>query len=275
MDTAIAYAARGWAIFPCAWQGQRRKQPMTRHGLLDATLDLPTISDWWSRWPEALIATPTGLGFVVLDIDEQHGGFETMAAIGFTTAPLTPTVLTPSGGVHLYFAAPARPIRNTCGAAGRGIGDGVDWRGVGGYIVLPSPGSGYQWHLAFDSAPLAAVPAKLLPREPAYSAVSALSATTGLSRYAEAALDDACRKIMAAPDGEQEITLNTEVFSIGTLAGAGGIPADFALEVLIWAACQMADYDPRRPWRAEEIEAKVERAFTDGLNKPRKIATYG
>ena len=38
---------------------------------------------------------------------------------------------------------------------------------------------------------------------------------------------------------------------------------------LIWAARQIPDYDHRHPWRAAEIETKVNRAFTDGMRQPR------
>ena len=64
--------------------------------------------------------------------------------------------------------------------------------------------------------------------------------------------------------------MNGEAFSIGTLAGAGGISADFALKVMIWAARQMRDHDPRRPWRLGEIEHKINRAFNDGMRRPRE-----
>jgi hypothetical protein len=93
---------------------------------------------------------------------------------------------------------------------------------------------------------------------------------TGLSPYAEAALDKACRNIITAAAGEQERTLNAEAFAIGTLAGAGAIPADFARRALVWAACQIRNYDPRRPWRPAEIVHKVERAFAAGMRRPRE-----
>ncbi|MGD9615134.1 MAG: hypothetical protein AB7H90_05985 [Alphaproteobacteria bacterium] len=94
----------------------------------------------------------------------------------------------------------------------------------------------------------------------------------GLSPYAEAALDNAARRIMAAPNGEQETTLNSEAFAIGTLAGAGAIPAHFAREVLAWAARQMPFYDPHRPWSQRELDTKVERAFAAGMRRPRAVA---
>jgi hypothetical protein len=49
------------------------------------------------------------------------------------------------------------------------------------------------------------------------------------------------------------------------LAGAGGIPADLALRALVWAAGRLVSYDPARPWRSHQLEAKVQRAFDAGL----------
>ena len=71
---AADYAARGWAVFPCHWHGDRRKQPLTDHGLRDATTDLALLDAWWSRWPDALIGAPTGvnMGAVVLDVDVKR-----------------------------------------------------------------------------------------------------------------------------------------------------------------------------------------------------------
>jgi hypothetical protein len=87
--------------------------------------------------------------------------------------------------------------------------------------------------------------------------------------YAAAALANACQRIRNAPAGQQEMTLNSECFSIGTLAGADGIPADIALNWLLKAAHDMPDYDPRHRWRSREIERKVLHSFADGLRRPR------
>src|SRR5207244_298082 len=99
-------------------------------------------------WPNALIGFATGHDRVVLDIDvrEDKNGFNTLAGFGFTDLPQTPTVRTPSGGYHLHFALPSGgAFANTQGTLGRGIGVGLDWRGIGGYAVLPAPDSGYSW----------------------------------------------------------------------------------------------------------------------------------
>jgi hypothetical protein len=92
-----------------------------------------------------------------------------------------------------------------------------------------------------------------------------------LSPYAEAALNSACRAIVTASAGTQETTINGECFAIGTLAGAGGVPESFARSALRAAASRIKDHDPRRPWRARELERKVDQAFCDGLSHPREV----
>ncbi len=269
----------GWPRFPCNPEpGPAHKRPLTEHGFHDASTDPAIIAAWQRRWPGALIGVPTGaaIGAVVLDIDVKRpeaNGYDTLDDLGFAILPDTPMVHTASGGLHLYFRRPAAGLRNTGGARGRGIGPGLDWRGDGGYVIVPSPGSGYSWdpHWNLDTVPLTEVPAALLPREvEREAAAEPVKPETGLSRYAEAALDSACRKIITAPAGEQEATINGEAFAIGTLAGADAIPASFARRALEWAARQIPNHDPRRPWLGREIEAKVARAFAEGQRQPRE-----
>jgi putative DNA primase/helicase len=278
LGTALSCALeRGWRIFPCQWRGKGRKTPLTPRGCLDASNDPDHIIEWWTRWPDALIGLATGTpsGVVVLDVDVKHppiNGFETLDELGFAILPDGPMAHTESGGLHLYFDSGPHDIRNTQGATGRGIGRGLDWRGTGGYVIVPSPKSGYWWdpHQNFDTVPLAPVPNGLFPREPERRQAKPIEPTSGLSPYAEAALDRACRAILAAPAGEQEITLTRECFSLGTLAGSGGIPQELALMALHDSAQRILNYDPRRPWRAGELNGKVRRAFNDGLQRPRQ-----
>ncbi len=279
LDAALAFATRGWRVFPCIARGPRRKHPLTPNGFHDASIEATVIAGWWCRWPDALIGVATGArsGFVVLDIDVKHdraNGFDTLDALGVAILPDTPLAHTPSGGAHVYFAVPdCVEIRNTAGERGAGIGPGLDWRGEGGYAIAPSLGSGYSWDPIWnlDTVALAPVPEVLLPRQAERVTLARpVKPTVGLAPYGDAALDSACRRIIDAPAGEQELTVNFECFAIGTLAGAGRIPADFARRVLIWAARRMPDHDPRRPWRPAEIEAKVIRAFDDGMRRPRK-----
>ena len=280
-ETALSYAARGWLVFPCHPDpGPDHKRPYSKNGFHDASADPSVITEWWSRWPQALIGVPTGeaIGAVVLDIDVKRpeaNGYDTLDDLGFGILPDTPMVHTTSGGLHCYFKIPPGGLRNTNGKRGRGIGPGLDWRGTGGYVIVPSPDSGYSWdpHQNFDTVKLAEVPSGLLPREPERVApAKPVRPEVGIGPYAEKAILTACQRIEKAPPGEQEATLNGESFSIGTLAGAGAIPADFARRALIYAACRMPSYDRRRPWIGSELERKVDRAFRDGMRQPRSAA---
>jgi Bifunctional DNA primase/polymerase, N-terminal len=276
LDAALEYRRRGWSIFPRAWSGEQRKRPLTEHGFYDATLDETQIRQWWSAYPLALVGVPTGResGLVALDVDIKNGvnGFDTLADLGRSILPDTPMVHTASGGLHLHFDPQGREFRNSVGK----LGPGLDVRGDGGCITVPSPGSGYWWDpLHGIDEPLAPAPDWLTPAEIVRKPLSKtmMRPIAGLSPYGEAALKSACQKIIKAPVREQEKTLHIECFSIGTLAGARGIPEEFARSELQYAASQIYNYDPRRPWRASDIIRKVNHSFVIGLSHPRGRAS--
>jgi len=152
---ALALARRDIAVLPCG----DNKAPLTPHGFKDASTDPDLITTWWSRWPDALIGVPTGIKFVVLDIDcGKH--VEAAEWYGEANLPLTRTHITRSDGRHLLFQPDDR-FRCT----GSKICRGVDTRGIGGYIVW-WPGCGFE--VLHDDA-LAPVPEfiiRALEREP-------------------------------------------------------------------------------------------------------------
>jgi Bifunctional DNA primase/polymerase, N-terminal len=216
---------------------------------------------------------PTGQRVVVLDIDVKDpasNGFDSLEDLCHAILPSTPMVHTASGGLHVHFAAGARELRCSAGL----LGPGLDVRGDGGYVIIPSPGSGYRWdpQWNFKTVALAPAPIWLWPvRPPRPMAPPPPGPRVGLSPYGEAAIEDACDTIVGALAGEQERTLNAECYSIGTLAGAGLVPASLALRTLLRAANAMPDHDPRWPWRPEEIDLKVRRAFNAGMAHPREV----
>ncbi len=130
---ALAYAARGWPVFPCQ-AGQ--KIPATAHGHLDATTDEQRITGWFHRHPDWNLAIATGApGPDVLDVD-QHGpagnGYTALARLakaGLLDGAAA-YVRTPSGGLHAYFTGTAQ--RN-----GHLPAHHLDFRSRGGYILAP------------------------------------------------------------------------------------------------------------------------------------------
>jgi hypothetical protein len=268
LEAALAYTV---PVFPCS----QSRRPRTPRGFYDATTDPAVVTAWWNQWPAALIGMRTGRasGRYVLDIDVKkpgENGFDSLEDLGYQPLPATPMAHTQTGGVHVYFRS-ERELRNSTGD----LAPGLDVRGDGGYVILPSPGSGYAWDPIwnFDTIGMAPAPDWLWPVKPARQPLPAgpIKPVSGLSPYGTAAIERACDAIAKAPHGQQERTLNAECFSIGTAVGAGIIPHDIALQALLRAAAAMPDYDPRLPWRYEEIDHKVRRAFAAGCANPREV----
>ena len=130
---ALAYARRGWPVFPCR---PGEKIPATRHGFHDATTDEQQITDWFARHPGRNLAIATGTpGPDVLDVNQHGPDGNGFAALGrLTQAGLltgaTAYVRTPSGGLHAYFTGSDQHN-------GRLPGDHLDFRSQGGYILAP------------------------------------------------------------------------------------------------------------------------------------------
>ena len=161
---ARGYARRGWAVFPlhtvedgrcscgkpsCGSPGKHPLADLAPHGVLDATTDPMAVAQWWALFPDASIgvATGTSSGVVVLDVDDDAGGWDSLDRLQDRHGELTTwAAATGGGGVHLYFHAPAGvSVRSSASA----VAPGIDVRGDGGYVVAPpSPhasGEAYRW----------------------------------------------------------------------------------------------------------------------------------
>ena len=164
---AAAYAAKGWAVFPCQPRG---KEPATAHGHREATTDECQIREWWAHLPNANIGLACGAsGLAVIDVDvhpdRNTDGWPAWRALCQQHGLVTHTVqaVTSNGGRHFLYAVP--PGMKVQGANGK-LGPGLDLKANGGYIlVAPSvhpSGATYQWApgLGPDEVPLAPLPTR-------------------------------------------------------------------------------------------------------------------
>lgn len=126
---ALRYASWGWPVFPCR---PGLKRPATEHGLKEATTNPEQIKDWWWRWPHANIGVATGYAFDAIDVDP--GGIEWWRRHGHEHGPLPDIhgkVSTPRiAGMHLY-------VKPTGMGNKAGLAPGIDYRGAGGYVLVP------------------------------------------------------------------------------------------------------------------------------------------
>lgn len=135
-DAAMALASAGVPVFPCV---PLQKNPLTEHGFHDASTNASVVAEWWRRWPHANVAMPTGFdsGVDVVDIDvhASGSGFDALQQARSAGLLGTPAwvVSTPSGGMHACFLRTGSVEQRSWQVPGRH----VDFRGDGGYVVLP------------------------------------------------------------------------------------------------------------------------------------------
>ena len=153
LDAAMAYAAKGYQVFPVR-AGEKR--PGTANGFHDGTTDPDQIQAWFGNNPQN-IGIPTG-GMLVVDVDPE--GIAWLEEDPDRRASLTeaPWARTPRGGHHLWFRQPeGMTLRNSVSR----LAPGVDTRANGGYVVVaPSCiGDGqYTWVEGHELPPIDQLP---------------------------------------------------------------------------------------------------------------------
>jgi hypothetical protein len=288
LEIALDYATRfGLPVFPVALirqpNGKIEKRPLTPHGLKDATRDLSTIEMMWRATPGAAIGMPTGTpsGINVLDVDckdPKAYGPDTLADLGIPFLPVVPISHTISCGFHLLFGPnPEVDLRNSAGTSGLGLG--LDFRGSGGFIVLPSgtvairngtnyeTSEGYWWdpHHNLDTAPLIPAPAWLGHRtKKTTSAPSSRHRHDGRRFDPVRVLDEACANIRTAGPGDKYRTVRREPFIVGCL-----VRDRFLDERTAWHALKGAIAGlERHAANVAHMWKAAEGAFAEGLAAP-------
>jgi hypothetical protein len=202
-DAALAWAARGFRVFPLQPNGRRP----THEGWHEwASNDPATVAGWWNGSPDANIGVLT-TGLLVADLDCKEGrrGLDTWMSLhgGFDTL----TVRTPSGGLHLYYSG--AEVANSQGEHG-GLGPGLDVRGHHGYVIAPgSVVDGRAYRIEIDR-PMAPAPRSIvaLCRPPGFRAENASVALVAADNPQAIALaTDAIARFPAAAQGEQSIAV--------------------------------------------------------------------
>jgi hypothetical protein len=279
--SALAAADLGWCVFPCA---PGAKRPALRENWQDlATTDTDRIRSWWARQPFNIGIACGPSGLVVIDLDVAHDGragldgpvsgadaLERLSrAHGQRYPGGTYTVDTPSGGTHLYFTAPATPVRNSAGR----LGPLIDVRADGGYVVGDGSRIGGRAYTARGGVLPLALPlpdwiARLLTEEPALPETArplpVLDRAQGRA-YALAAFREETRRVAQAPVGTRNDTLNRAAFSLGQLVAAGLIPP---LPVMTG----LADAAARAGLPEDEARRTIRSGMAAGARKPRPSA---
>jgi putative DNA primase/helicase len=268
-DVALALARQGLPVFPC----DVSKRPLVRW-TETATAEPEAVAELWRRHPAALVGLPCGAasGLFVLDADVDRAtgeriGEQSLAALGLghlLTDARQPRVRTPSGGLHLLFAHPGPGFKNSVGR----LGPGLDVRTEGGYVVAAGstgPAGTYRAETPIDWRNLPPLPDALRqalaaperPEEPPRFAGNGASHGWG-----QAALAGELARLLAAPVGQRNATLNRCAFRLGQAAAAGTLDAA-EVQARLRAAALGIGLEPA------EVDATLASGWKAGLAAPR------
>ena len=137
LETALNISSLGFPVFPC---NLKNKRPLTDHGFKDASEDSQKIKEWWTEYPDALIAMPTGTPsrYSVIDLDPIDGR---IAELPDGIAPSNLCLDTRRNGKHHYY----KHVDGVKNSASK-VSKGVDIRGEGGYVILWNPAEFLEFH---------------------------------------------------------------------------------------------------------------------------------
>ncbi|MEU3221212.1 bifunctional DNA primase/polymerase [Streptomyces sp. NPDC006971] len=263
LGVAMTWVRRGFPVIPCSRTDKGAMVPGFGKGATADQLapfaDPDQVSRWWSsgRFARAHVGLLTGRGgadgrgLVVVDLDMPKpdaepltgrwagcaGGTDVLELLMREAGaewPDTYTVLTPSGGMHLYYLQPVDGDLIGC-ATGDGpraphIGPLVDVRGIGGYVIAAGSYSAAQgrpytrvsdpgllpqplppWLLAL-LRPAVAPPAEHRP-----APVHQLPTGDRAERYAIAALNGETDKVSGAGAGQYWRLITASTFRLAEL----------------------------------------------------------
>ena len=279
--SAQRYATLGWPVLPvhsssrgvCSCGagdcGSPGKHPVTARGVHDASVGPAQLRRWWQRYPDANVAVATGgaTRLLVVDVDRTTGGAASWIRLVRGHAPIqTLTAVTGGGGRHFYYRLPGGL---TLGNSVARLGEGIDTRSDGGYVIAPPSrhpsGQPYRWlhRDRIETAPdwlTAALAAPEVQRSAAPVDVA------HLDRWVQAALDQEAQRVADAPVGTRNATLNRAAYKLGQLAGAGMI-SDDCVRTHLGASATRAGLQQR------EIERTITSGLTAGRATPRRPRT--
>lgn len=289
LKAALEYRAKGLSVFPVRPRGKTPLVPWKDFQSRIATEE--EIIAWWTKHPTANIGIATGKvsdAFVV-DLDKYDPEYsEETSLLYFSDSQTVPTVLTPRLGIHLYFSDPDNPDI-TIGT--RNI-PGIDFRGTGGFVVVPPSigenGKPYKWlnGLTFDRSMLVPPPEEYIKKissgngnalhASAFKGASIINNNKVHYKGGVVGGDfsesrEPCRQHV--DNGQvtvykclQEGTRNADIFTIANALAKGGLPIEFAQEVI-----KIIAKNTKPPYPENEAFKSLQSAYSRKESRDRNV----
>jgi hypothetical protein len=278
-------------VFPLA---RGKKTPGVGDWENAASADPAFVASSWPSWSigYGIVAGRSGLFLVDCDVPKPdtpppptpdlrngHDALIRLAKQAGEVLPETFSVVTPSGGLHLYFLAPPDvELRNTAyGNGDTALTWCVDTRGGGGYIIGPGTTADGQQYRTVCRVPPVPLPGWILrtlmerraaSQERVARRTSAPAADTSSgdgsvgAEWVAGALRGELERIAAHPgtQGGRNQLLNSVAYTLGRLVGAGLLDHQAVADDLL---------DATRPWwglgKPAFGQIEAERTIASGL----------
>jgi hypothetical protein len=248
LRAALDAAARGWPVHPLrpgskapalhgATRCPRTGECADGHRTFEqrATLDPDRIRAAWTARPYNVGIATGPAGLLVVDLDtlkpkdgkDTPDGVSSFAALcerAGQPAPATRTIRTPSGGRHLYFAAPpGTRLGSTKGT----LAPKIDTRGWGGNLVAPGSITAAGPYTVLDDRPPAPLPTWLhtaltTPRTPTPVPFRPIPVRDA-SRLAAIVLERETSAVAASSEGGRNAELLRAVRAVGRFVAWGDL----------------------------------------------------
>jgi hypothetical protein len=265
-QAALAYAALGYAVFPCA---PISKEPTSgSNGVSDATTDPAQITQWWLANPDANIGfEPASAGMLALDFDPGSD----RVALARQLGGLPETKLrsrTPRGGTHEFYALADGEVVPPSASK---IAPHVDVRSYQSYVLLPPSRTAdgeYEWlsegkpHYRTDELLRVASSAREKHPERDNWIIE-----PDLPENIEAAVEWLTTKAQIAIEGQGG---DHTALATAAMMRSYGLSEDTAFQIMV------EDWNPKNqpPWSGAEtdhLRQKVENAYRYATSPPGNI----
>ncbi len=178
MKQALEYLDRGFSVIPMSYippkDGEKKGSKVPLVKWKDFQNVRPTreqVTEWWTKWPMAMIGVITGSisGVCTIDVDDDSG-YEVLVDL-IPDSMTIPTYSTPSGGCQMVFAMPDTQLLS----AVRNL-PGCDLRAERGIAIFPpskNPIGSYTWRkgLSLQEVELPGLPSSYLDKISSSSSV--------------------------------------------------------------------------------------------------------
>lgn len=296
LEAALAAARREWPVFPAH---RNSKKPAVKDWENRATCDEAELVAWWEEAPYNVGVACGPAGLVVLDLDTVHGvpppddwaglelthGRDVLRILAERAGEPDPvntfTVTSAGASEHRYYLAPPGiELRNTAGAAGRGLGPYLDVRASGGYVIAAGSvrrinGTPRYYRVSRD-VPLAPLPpflvTALTPQPRPEREPVRLSTARRIDAYVQKALDEEANRVARAMQGTRADITFKAAAKLGELVGAEVLDEAVATEALLIAARVHVGV---RGWTENESLHHIGNGIDRGRRNPRVIDLSG